>query len=905
MRKLLLLSGMFPAAVCLLGQSDANKGQIAGTVFDAKQAVVANAKVTIRNTGTGLTRELSTNEAGQYRAVLLDPGNYELTAESQGFAPSKVEGLVLNVGTTVGLDIVLQVQSTVTSVEVGATLINLALPGPSTTISASAIANLPINGRRFHDFATLTPTVQVDPQRGQLSFAGQRGIYANVMLDGADYNQPFFGGIRGGERSGSIFTVPQSAIQEFQVVPSGYSAEYGRSTGGVLNTITKSGTNEWHGDSFYQIRHKEMGAKDPVQLISSLETQHQWGASTGGPLKKDKLFLFGAFERQDAAQARRVFFAQLEGRTGAANTQEAFDFFKSEERPFTQTNDATAFTVRGDYQTQSGNRLTLRYNFSDASAQNAVSVGGGLNPFTNRAFSNDGIEKDRTHTGTAQYTHLFSASMMNDLRFTGTYEERPRLSNSELPQVTTVIGTFGARNFLPTTQDDQRIQFSDAMSINHGTHTFKLGFDYNRVTAGQVFGFNQFGAFSLAGSDVVQHLDILSVGGTVAANRFDHSSVTYTRQIGDLTANMGLHQVAAFAQDSWRLSPKLTLDFGLRWEGQYNPEPEVSNTALADRVGAARFPNGATLDPAVIKDNTRQVMPRFGFAYTPWTGSRRTVIRGYAGIFYASTPLLVVAGSTNNFRTPPGDVSIQLTPSGTNTVYTQLLAVGVDLNRTPLGQLPVIPLDTVQRAAQLAAGGTTRDPFTGANLIAMANDFENPRSVQSGLGFESEVRRNLVAGVQFTYLNTAHLLRNRDYNVPMPVVRATDATRRPFYGLRGSPNPRPIPTLASIWVRESSSRSMYRAVTFSTQYRAKRLQFGSLYTWGESFSDDDSERDATGVAYADAFDLVGDYGYSRGDIRHQFAGYGVVSLPLGFEVGADVEGAVGDSGEPADRRGHE
>src|SRR5688572_28474098 len=479
MGKLLLLSGVFLSAACLPGQSDANKGQIAGTVFDAKHAAVPKAKITIRNAGTGLKREILTNEAGQYRAVLLDPGTYELTADRQGFASNKVEGLVLQVGTTLGLDIVLQVQSTATSVEIGATLINLTLPAPFTTISTAAIVNLPINGRRFHDFATLTPTVQVDPQRGQLSFAGQRGIYANVMLDGADYNQPFFGGIRGGERSGLIFTVPQSAIQEFQVVLSGYSAEYGRSTGGVLNTITKSGTNEWHGDSFYQIRHKEVGAKDPVQLISSLETQHQWGASMGGPLKPDKLFLFGAFERQDAAQARRVFFAQLDGRVGTATTQEAFDFFKSEERPFTQTNDAMAFTLRGDYQTQPGHRLTLRYNVSDAVARNAVSAGGALIPFTNRAFTNDGVEKDRTHTGTAQYTHLFSASTLNDLRLTGTYEVRPRLSNSELPQVSTVIGTFGARNFLPTTQDDQRIQFSDAISINRGAHTFKLGFDYN------------------------------------------------------------------------------------------------------------------------------------------------------------------------------------------------------------------------------------------------------------------------------------------------------------------------------------------------------------------------------------------------------------------------------------------
>ncbi|MBK5294794.1 MAG: carboxypeptidase regulatory-like domain-containing protein [Acidobacteriia bacterium] len=276
-------------------QSDGNKAQISGTVFDANRAVVPNAKVKIRNTGTGLTRELITNATGLYRAVLLDAGSYELTAESAGFAQAKVEGVYLNVGMSLGVDIALQASATVTTIDGGASLMNVALPAPATTINQQTINKLPINGRRFHDLAVLTPTVQVDPQRRQLSFAGQRGINANVMLDGADYNQPFFGGIRGGERASFAFTVPQGAIQEFQVVITGYSPEYGRSTGGVLNTITKSGSNQFHGDAFYQLRHKELGAKDPVQQIAALETQHQWGGSVGGAIKKDKLFFFTAF----------------------------------------------------------------------------------------------------------------------------------------------------------------------------------------------------------------------------------------------------------------------------------------------------------------------------------------------------------------------------------------------------------------------------------------------------------------------------------------------------------------------------------------------------------------------------------------------------------------------------------
>jgi hypothetical protein len=879
-----VLAGLL-ASSNLWAQADGNKGQIAGAVYDQNQAVIPNAKVRIINQRTGFSRELTTNEFGQYRAVLLDPGVYNVEASSAGFALNRVEGVVLNVGSTVNVDLVLRVEETVTTIEVGATLINTALPAPSTTISATAITNLPINGRRFQDFAVLTPTVQVDPQRGQLSIAGQRGIYANIMLDGADYNQPFFGGIRGGERSNSIFTVPQSAVQEFQVVTTGYAAEYGRSTGGILNTITKSGSNQFHGDAFYLLRHKEMGAKDPVQNIASLETQHQYGASVGGPIMRDRFFFFGAIERQDASQPRQVLFSQLINFTPTTASREAYEFLRSEERPFRQTNDGVAATVRGDYQTNQGHRLTMRYNVSDAEAVNAVSVGGALSPFTSRAFSNDGIEKDRTHTGTLQYTHLFSPYVLNDIRFTGTYEERPRLSNSELPQVTAgspAVAIFGARNFLPTTQNDKRWQITDGLSLTRGVHTMKFGVDYSRITAAQIFGFNQFGAFSIAGSNVETILDILGTGGSIP-NRFDSTAVTYDRQLGNLTASMGLHQFALYAQDSWRVNHKLTLDFGLRWEAQYNPAPEANNNDLINQVRGFTFPNGAQLDPTRINDSTKQFMPRFGFAYSPFSGSRRTVIRGHSGLFYGPTPLLVVAGPSNNFRRPPGDVSIRLAPVGNLTVYQQLLAVGIDLNQFPLNALPVISVEKVQEASARALGGQPRDPFVGANLIAMASDFRNPRAFQAGVGFDTEVVSNFLVGAQFNYVNAVNLLRNRDYNLPMPFLRQGDLSQRPNFGLR-SGGRRPIPTLGSIWVRESSARSMFRGVTFSAQYRARKLQFGAFYTWSESFSDDDSERDATGVNYMDSFNLRQDYGYARGDIRHQYTSYAVYTLPWGFEI---------------------
>lgn len=887
MNPLFRLPYLMLAAACLLpGQSNANKGEIAGGVFDPGKAAVAGAAIEIRNASTGLSRHLTTDRRGGYRAVLLDAGLYTLTASASGFAPSDVEQIPVTVGGSIRIDVTLALQTSSTSIEAGASLINATLPAPTALLSASAITDLPINGRRFHDFAQLTPAVQADPQRGQLSIAGQRGINSNVMLDGADYNQPYYGGIRGGERSNSIMTVPQSAIEEFQVIVAGYSAEYGRSTGGVLNAITKSGSNMFHGDGFYQLRHKEFGARDPVQNASSLETLHQAGGSFGGPLRRDSLFFFAAAEAQRSRTPRQTLFAQLIGRTPPAGAQEAFDFYHSLERPFTQTNNAMAATVKADYQSVRGHRLTLRYNGSGANAQNAVSAGGAITPFTNRALSNDGAEQDRTHTGALQYTRPFSPTLLNDLRFTGSHELRPRLSNSATPHVTNTLGTFGARNFLPAIQDDMRWQLTDALSLTHGRHTLKFGIDYNRVTAAQSSGLNQYGGFSFTTSDINTILDILSPGGAIA-NRFDSTAVTYSRQLGNLHARMGMHQAAAFAKDNWRPANKLTLDFGLRWEGQFNPVAEANNEALASQVRGFVFPNGQTIDPGNIRDSPAQFMPRLGAAWSPFSGWPRTVIRAHTGLFYASTPLIVMAGPVNNFRLPPGDVSITLAPVGGLTVYQQLLAAGVDLNRYALGQIPVIPAETVQRAAQLALGSAP-DPFAGASLTAMAADFRNPRAVQAGAGIESEILSNLVIGIQWNYVNTVHLQRNRDYNLPLPTLLANDASQRPNYGLRTRNVRRPLPNLGTILARESSARSLYRGATVSAQYRTRRYQFSVNYTRSRNFSDDDTERDAAGVNYADPQDFSQEYAYSRLDTRHMANAHFVLPLWLGFEAAGIV-----------------
>ena len=764
--------------------------------------------------------------------------------------------------------------------EVTEALTGVDLPAPTSVISSQAIENLPINGRRFTDFAALTPTVQIDPQRGSISFAGQRGINGNVMVDGADYNNPFFGGTRGGERSNFVPTIPQTSVQEFQAITTGYAAEYGRSTGGLLNAISKSGGNDYHGEGFYQIRPRETGVENPfiptlrtmpnVRVGETREQLQQFGGGVGGPIKRDKLFWFLSAERQVSNVPRQVFSQTLAGLAPTPQTQEAIGFYQGLQGPFESTNDATATLGRLDYQLKSGSHLAARFNFSDANANNAITTGNPLPVIDNRALSGTGSEKDRTYTGVLEYTAILSPLVANDLRFSGTHEDRPRTSNSAIPNVSNAVGNFGARNFLPTVQDDTRYQISDGLSVIRGTHAVKFGGDYSYLTMFQFFGFNQFGSISFATSNVATILSAMSVAG--GQNRFDNPNVQYRLNIGNLLADYHMHQIAFYAQDQWRINPQFQINYGVRWEGQVNPSPDASNKAVTEAIQAVTFPLNHKFDPSQLQNNLNQWMPRLGFIYAPFKGSAKTVVRGHAGVFYAATPMLVYGGTTNNFRLPPGDLSLFYAGgAGQPTLYQVFQAAGFDLNQYTLDKLPILtPTEATNAIAALTA--VAPNPFLQASFTGTANDYTNPRAFQAGLGVDEEVGHGWVVSAQLNYVNTVHLERNRDYNLPLPTLRPSDGR---YIFNRAN---RPLPQYGQITLRESSARSLYRGATFSARYNAsKRVQVGAQYTVAETYSDDDNERTATCCNYDNPANFKAEYGYSNLDVRDQFASYAVIT----------------------------
>jgi len=340
-----------------------------------------------------------------------------------------------------------------------------------------------------------------------------------------------------------------------------------------------------------------------------------------------------------------------------------------------------------------------------------------------------------------------------------------------------------------------------------------------------------------------------------------------------------------FAQDAWKIRPNLTVNYGLRWEGAKNPAPQADNAVLVGRVAGFTFPNGRQIDPTQIPSQWSQFGPRLGFAWDPGNDAK-SVVRGYGGIYYARTPALLWAGAFNNFRATPGDLSVTLpfaVPAGNpnNTVYKQLLLIGVDLNKSPLGSLPELtPAQLTQVASAL---GLTIDPFRGANPTVIDTDFKNPRAYQAGLGYERQVATGVTLGVEGVVVKTDHLQRNRDFNEPLPTIRANDPAQRPFFGLNSGVN-RPIPALGQVTVRESTARSLYQAATLSARLQRRWGQANVFYVLSHSKSDDDNERDAGGFTYENAYNLDPEYADARLDRRHQFNGNVLFFLPWGFDV---------------------
>ncbi len=488
-------------ASLVFAQSEIGGATLNGTVTDPSGAAIPNAKVTITNTATGVTRTLTTNEAGIYNFTRVPVGTYDITVESGGFKTDKRTGVNLTVGAVATLDIALQVggAAEVVSVSAEVPIVETTRSQTATTVTTQQVRDLPINGRNFLDFTVLTPGVVRDPTRGgDLSFGGQRGTANSLLVDGADANNVFFGQTTGRTGTGrNPYSFSQDAVQEFQVNTNGYQAEIGRAGGGVINVITKSGTNDFHGTAFEFFRDKSMNANswENNRRGAPKRAYHfnQFGGNIGGPVVKNKVFFFFDYDGQRNTTPNPVFLQVAPpsdplSQQGAAMLQPYLASYSN-----SLNNDV--YLGKVDFDLTSNQRLSVRYN---------------ANRFTGVNFENTGNASAAEHTGNssvstdnvvADHNWILGSTSVLESRFGWTKDNEPGEANSTAPEAVirqsgTTVLSIGRNSFSPRYTNAKTWQWVETFSKTFGRHSVKVGSDINWQHIGNFFPGNFSGSYT-------------------------------------------------------------------------------------------------------------------------------------------------------------------------------------------------------------------------------------------------------------------------------------------------------------------------------------------------------------------------------------------------------------------------
>jgi hypothetical protein len=831
-------------------------GIIQGVVRDSSGAVIPGVKIILRHQGMGIQRTFNSSPDGSFVVTLLPVGNYELSAQRTSFANAKITSINITVGQTRNVEVIMRPASISTTIEVQAksSSTNPFQFENSTIIENSEISSLPLNGRRFLDLALLAPGLYQEHERGQLSLSGARGINSAINVDGADFTQPFFGGQRGGERSNFAFVLSQEAIHEFRVVQGNFSAEFGRSSGGVINVVTKSGSNDLHGSSFYYLRHRETSPRDMVGNDSA-PTRQQLGASIGGPLVKDRTFFFTVFDGQQEHQPLIVRFNLTNGPPEIMNKQGTFE----------TTNNVYTYMVKVDHRLSSSNELNMKYSFSANRAANATYFG-----TTDSALENNGTERDKIHTGVVSLNSSLSSGLINELRVHYSYESRPRINNQESSDFKSIAGpeirivgccALGGVATLPANQHDGRWQIADNVSFINGRHQIKFGTDTNHTSVFQQFRGNWRGLYLF--TSLNNYLRV-SRGDINPATGLPFPADFFRVYFGSGRFDSGFWDFAGYLQDTIRLGTHFSFYAGLRYEAALMPQPPDPNPLLPHT--------------SEVPCDLNMWQPRMGLTWSPGSDNK-TVVRLGAGIFNARTPSLLVNQAFNSNGNPDVGVTFDL-------VAPQIQAIQMV---HPEFVFPFVPdTSTASAASYFTSLGLKIRP----DASFFVPDFRNPRSFQYGISIERQLSASLVGNLSFVHNHTVHLERIRDVNLPNPQLRLDNSMPpilRPQYDLSARPNP----AFGILRQQESSARSNYDAFIVGLERRFSRLQFRTSYVLSYNRDDDSNERNYLGINYENAYDLNSEYRWSRNDVRHRWILNSVWELPWHLQTSSILEWRTG------------
>jgi len=867
-------------------QSQATTGVISGTVVDETDAALPGASVAIRNTATNFEKTETTDTGGRFRAILLPLGPYRITVSLPGFSTLVREGITLSVGQEVNLRLPLQVSGVQQEVRVTgeAPVVETARTAGATMIAQDAVQNLPNETHNFLDFTKLTPGVTIvqGPDGDELSINGQKGIHNNVSVDGQDFNNPFFGEQRGGQRPPFTFNI--DAVQEVVVVADGAPAEFGRSSGGFVNVITKSGTNELHGSAHVYYKDDSMSAKAARPRSSGGGTadkfdltQWQEGFTLGGRIIPDRLFYFLGADAQQGDSTKQDDPARIE--------QRVVDYFNSigvpdENGPIVRTDDAFVGLVKLDWRATDQHLGTLRYAYSYSEQQN------GTFDVDSWGVSANATEKDWSYSIGGSLISTLTSDLLNELRGQYSREDRPRpypgptvtSTGRPLPDTAFDFGRnyrFGMPFFIPVEYYDTRTQLLDNFSIVTGNHSVKIGAEWSRVVSKQTFiGFAN-GRFIFSSTDGFLNYaanpnyvecsgGATSQTGTCPAGQTVTGPVLlYLQQAGvggrtveDAgTQSIAQEELAAFVQDSWQPMRNLTINVGLRWEGIYQPDPRTppDEVFFAPFIGTTRdgqeFPSDGT-----IPDDTKMWQPRLGISWDPWADGK-TVARATWGIFYGRVPALNLASS----RSTNGSVG--------QTIFRA--SFFRNFGGPPPPAYPnLIPPSEI---------GNPDHP----DVYVFDKDFRSPKTTAWSIGFDREIIPGLAGVLKYNYAKGENVTRFLNQNDPLLGNNPSVGAWSTGLGADGTNG------IGTLWTVTSNARSRYWGWTVGLNKNlANRYAFQAYYTYSKDRSDDDNERDPFTLRYARITDLDAEYGFSDRDQRHRFNTWFLWQAPWDINVNA-------------------
>src|SRR5882724_2836628 len=759
---IVIISALLSATVAF-GQAQSNAADLQGYVRDPSGAAVTGATVTARNPATNFSRDVTTNDEGYYQITNLPPGSYERTVEAGGFAKGRIPSVTLTVGQRADLDIPLTVGAVGATVDISTAEVALVESSSTTvsnTIDQKRINDLPINERSATGFALTISTVGRDNGRpigpaptSGLNIGGQRGRSTLVQVDGADYTDNSINAARS--------TVSQEAVQEYQVATNSYAPEFGRATGGIVNVVTKSGTNDFHGNVFGFLRHSSIQSRNAFAPLIDFNpnkkppfTRVQYGATLGGPIKKDRTFFFASFEQRrrqesgfftsnvgagltssitigapflpftnvysnltpaqvafiggelasgDAARIGRAIsyatFASSGGQIAlngvstlispggaitagtviggrfsisgapvpslannkllpgfttvdAQGNPIAFRPLNSLLRIFPISESTSFYSGRVDHQFDHKHNITLRFGYSPSDLT-GIQDESQNQTLGQNDFSRTGRQTLRDTSFAASLASTLSNHFVNEWRFA--FGKRKATFESQIPGTALqVIGTafMGSNPFSPVRRTEERFAFTDNLNYVRGNHTFKFGGDLNFLNIRARFDLNFPGLFNFGGvaastlGNFITGLPATAPDITPVQSYGLGFPSAFIQGFGNPNSSIKNRPIAFFAQDSWKIRPNFTLNYGVRYD--------VELTDTIAPIGFTDPLTGIVLSPANLKTaqdavNVQQgfprdknnFAPRVGFAWDI-NGKGKTVIRGAFGLFY-DHPLLAVA----------------------------------------------------------------------------------------------------------------------------------------------------------------------------------------------------------------------------------------------------------------------